>query len=114
MLGDFFSSTMGASRIGLVGVGIDTMQLTKMASTLDLPSGKGATEAKVQFALPCWCVSPLCPERVRSLQAQYFGGEERLDLGGGATSVILAAEVSPKEALAARLLVTAMGKGIFS
>jgi len=89
MLGDFFSSTMGASRIGLVGVGIDTMQLTKMASTLDLPSGKGATEAKTQ----------------------YFGGEERLDLGGGATSVILAAEVSPKEALAARLLVTAMGNG---
>ena len=43
-------------------------------------------------------------------QAQYFGGEQRLDLGGGSTSVILAAEVTPKEALAAELLLTAMGK----
>ena len=45
-------------------------------------------------------------------QAQYFGGEQRLDLGGGSTSVILAAEVTPKEALAAELLLTAMGKTI--
>ena len=42
-------------------------------------------------------------------QAQYFGGEQRLDLGGGMTSVILAAEVTPNEALAAELLLTAMG-----
>ena len=45
-------------------------------------------------------------------QAQYFGGEQRLDLGGASTSVILAAEVTPKEALAAELLLTAMGKTI--
>ena len=43
-------------------------------------------------------------------QAQYFGGEQRMDLGGASTSVMLAAEVAPKEALAAELLLTAMGK----
>ena len=43
-------------------------------------------------------------------QAQYFGGEQRLDLGGSSTSIMLAAEVTPKEALAAELLLTAMGK----
>ena len=32
-----------------------------------------------------------------------------MDLGGGMTSVILAAEVTPNEALAAELLLTAMG-----
>ena len=43
-------------------------------------------------------------------QTQYFGGEQRLDLGGSSTSIMLAAEVTPKEALAAELLLTAMGK----
>ena len=33
-----------------------------------------------------------------------------MDLGGASTSVMLAAEVAPKEALAAELLLTAMGK----
>ena len=46
---------------------------------------------------------------VNLFQAKYFGGEQRLDLGGGSTSVILAAEVTPKEARAAELLLTAMG-----
>jgi len=89
MLRDFFSSTMASSRAALVGVGIDTMHLTRMASVLQLSSEKGAADAK----------------------AQYFGGEQRMDLGGGSTSVILAAEVTPKEALAAELLLTAMGNG---
>jgi len=89
MLRDFFASTMTDSRIALVGVGVDTMHLTRMADLLHLTKEKGPADAK----------------------AQYFGGEQRLDLGGGSTSVILAAEVTPKEALAAELLLTAMGNG---
>ena len=47
MLRDFFSSTMASSRAALVGVGIDTMHLTRMASVLQLSSEKGAADAKV-------------------------------------------------------------------
>jgi len=89
MLQDFFSSTVTAPRAALVGVGVDPMHLTRLASAIQLSAEKGAADVK----------------------AKYFGGEQRMDLGGGSTSVMLAAEVTPKEARAAELLLTAMGNG---
>ena len=49
MLRDFFASTMTDSRIALVGVGVDTMHLTRMADLLHLTKEKGPADAKVRY-----------------------------------------------------------------
>ena len=48
MLRDFFSSTMTSSRTTLVGIGVDTMHLTRMADALQLTKEKGSADAKVR------------------------------------------------------------------
>lgn len=49
MLRDFFASTMTDSRIALVGVGVDTMHLTRMADLLHLTKEKGPADTKVRY-----------------------------------------------------------------
>ena len=51
MLQDFFASTVTAPRVALVGVGVDPMHLTKLASAMQLSSEKGAADVKVHFVL---------------------------------------------------------------
>merc|ERR1719499_2719481 len=51
MLRDFFASTMTDSRIALVGVGVDTMHLTRMADLLHLTKEKGPADGKIQAAV---------------------------------------------------------------
>ena len=52
MLRDFFYSTMTSSRTALVGIGVDTMHLTRMADALHLTNEKGPADGKVRTT-PC-------------------------------------------------------------
>lgn len=92
VLQGFFNKTYTAQRSTMVGIGIEHAQLAKYANMLNMESGQGPSD-----------------------KTAYYGGDERVDTTGKKAVVAIAAPIAgsanPKDALVAKVLARALGRG---
>ena len=84
---EFFSQNFTAGRSALVGLGIDHELLTRFGGRLELSRGAG-----------------------NDTKSKYYGGELRCESGGNRAMVMIGGEVGPNEAVAAKVLASALGE----